>query len=375
MSWIDDYFDAGWGEAYSDDDYTNDDYDVYDIEVDPGTEVSYEAQSERAALNAEWTSSTITTDTDLLKVLRSNGIYRRSDMELFTAFHRFPRLDPYNMVTTTREYLFFVKPDLNIFKASGSLSDCISNIAFFSDLQSRGYQRVLEQLQFSINSAYPFMNLLSNRKTSNIDLPNVSADTSETNANMYGTKLNYRKGSESSDENVEFSVEFEDTKFLEVYTLFKAYDEYEKRKWYGEVAPPDDNYVLYKVMHDKMSAFRFVVSEDGETILHWTQFWGILPTSVPRDALSDIPQEGHLKFTVNFKADFVADMDPVSLTDFNHLAKAIPCTNGYIPIWDADNNMVSGENVKKPYVEWPNSGNGSSTYGMYKLRWGGDNVG
>ena len=342
------------------------------------TEITESCSSERSTLEADWKGNSTTTDMAMLKLLRSNGIYQRSDMQLYTSFHRFPRLDPFNVVTTTREYLFFVKPELNLYKSSGALADQVANMEFFSDLQNRGYQTVLEQLQASANLSYPFMNLLSNRKTSNIDLPNITADVVETNANMHGTKIHYRKGSEAADENVDFSVEFEDTKYLEVYTLFKAYDEYEKRKWYGEIKPPKDDYILYKIMHDKMGVFRFIVGEDGETILHWSQFWGVLPTSVPRDALSDIPQDGHLKFTVNFKADFVADMDPISLSDFNHISKSIPCGTGNIPIWDATNNMVSGENVKKPYVEWPSSSNSNKTagdYRMYKLRWGGDVVG
>lgn len=343
------------------------------IKVD--SKISTEATTDRAELNKEWSSDVISTDKELLKLLRANGIYRRSDMQLFTSFHRFPRLDPYNLVTTTREYIFFVKPDLHLYNASGSLNPELSGNPFFSDLQTRGYQYVMEQLQSSISSGQPYMNILSNRKTSNIDLPGVSADLSTTNANMFGTKINYRKGTEQSDENVDFSLEFEDTKYLEIYTLFKVYDEYEKRKWYGTISPPKNDYILNKISHDKMSLFRFIVGEDGETILHWSQFWGILPTSVPRDALSDIPQDGHLKFTVNFKADFVADMDPVTMSDFNHLSKTIPCDIGHVPLYDTTNNYVSGENVNKPYIEWPSSNDSNKTpgnYMMYKLRWGGN---
>ena len=355
--------------------YTVDDAYNDDAIITTDSKIDSTAVQDRATLDGEWSSDTISTDVNFLRFLRSNGIYRRSDMQLFNSFHRFPRLDPYNVVTTTREYIFFIKPDLHLYNASGSLNPEISNNPIFSDLQSRGYQFVMEQLQSSVTAGQPYMNILSNRKTSNVDLPGVSADLATTNANMYGTKLNYRKGTESTDENIDFSVEFEDTKYLEIYTLFKIYDEYEKRKWYGTVSPPNKDYIINKVSHDKMGMFRFIVGEDGETILHWAQFWGVIPTSVPRDSLSDIPQDGHLKFTVSFKADFVDDLNPVTLSDFNHLSKTISCNTGCIPIFDVTNGYVSGENVTKPYIEWPQQVNTNKTpgnYGMYKLKWGGN---
>ena len=62
-------------------------------------------------------------------------------------------------------------------------------------------------------------------------------------------------------------------------------------------------------------------------------------------------QDGHLKFTVSFKADFVEDMNPITLKHFNALSKTIYCAKGNIPLWDAENQLVSGENVKKPHIE------------------------
>lgn len=312
----------------------------------------------------------------LLKLMRSNGIYRREDMNLYDNFYRFPRLDPFSVVTTTREYVFFVKPRLQLFSSQGVLMDHLSNNPFFKDLCARGYTRTLEQLQYGAGGWFPFMTLLSNRKTSNIDLPGIHADTQETNANNYGTKIYYRKSAEPSDENVEFSVEFEDTKYLEVYTLFRAYEEYEKRKWYGEIQIPH-SFAEQKIVHDKMTVFKFTVGEDGETILHWAQWWGVMPTTVPRDAFSDMSQDGHLKFTVSFKADFVEDMSPITLKHFNALAKTIYCAKGSIPLWDSENKLVSGENVKKPYIEnYTAHDNAKQTFKntmkQYKLKWGGD---
>lgn len=347
--------------------------------------INPESNTERANI-----TNSLSSDREFRKFLRANGIYQRKDMQLYESFHRFPRLDPFNVMPPAREYVFFTKPDLNIYKAKGVLNPQLEKIQMFKDLDRRGYRSTLEQLQYSINPNNPFMNLLSNRRTSNIDLPPIVADVLETNANMYNTKIHYRKGSEPADENVEFSIEFEDTKYLEVYTLFKVYDEYEKRKWYGTLSPPsigegysDENdhipdYIAYKILHDKMGMYRFLISEDGYTILHWAQFWGVMPLSVPRESLSDIPQDGHLKFTVNFKADFVEDMEPGSLAEFNEIGRNIHCMDNDIPVYDRIRNQVSGENVKKPWVSGVDDqinadvNRTPGNYKMYKLKWGGD---
>jgi hypothetical protein len=46
-------------------------------------------------------------------------------------------------------------------------------------------------------------------------------------------------------------------------------------------------------------------------------------------------------------------------------------------LWDAENQLVSGENVKKPYIEnYTAQANGKQTFKntmkQYKLKWGGD---
>ena len=329
------------------------------------------------------TSATWNTDRDTImktydtsdlwiKTLWANGIYRRSDMSLFDAFHKFPRLDPYNAVNTTREYVFFVKPDLHIFDGDASvLNPEISKMPFFYDLMDRGYNHtVLKQLQYGVDPTHPFINILTNRKTSNLDLPGVQAEDVESNANYYGTKIRYRRGTEKSDEECDFSIEFEDTKYLEIYLLFKAYDEYEKKKWNGKVTPPSVEYTLNHVLHDQMGVYKFVVGEDGETILHWSQFWGVYPVSLPRDAFSEVSNDGHLKLTIQWRASFVDDMQPNTLSDFNYLSNNyIPSPSGNIPMWDQNISAVDGRNVYRPYIVKSKVANANG-YKDYRLLWG-----
>ena len=114
----------------------------------PGYKISQESVTAKDKLISKYAgeaSGTSGYGDALLKLMRSNGIYRREDMNLYDNFYRFPRLDPFSVVTTTREYAFFVKPRLQLFSSQGVLMEHVSNNPFFTDLCARGYTRTLEQ--------------------------------------------------------------------------------------------------------------------------------------------------------------------------------------------------------------------------------------
>lgn len=253
----------------------------------------------------------------------------------FGMFDRVGILDPTAKIISTKEYVFFTKPDLNIFKnAEGTalndgrdydgtyMYDGLANIPIFRDAFVR-YKDVLAQLQSSVhlkNYIYnsPFMNLLSNNIKSPIDLPAISAEETATSANAYGTAITYRDSSEKSDDGFEFNIEFEDTKYLEIYMLFKLYDEYERKKKLGIVGPKEE-YIVNKVIHDQFSIYKILVGEDGESIIYFAKYYGVYPKGVPRDVMNEVGSDGKVRFTVPFKCQFMDDQDPQILADFNAL--------------------------------------------------------
>jgi len=303
-------------------------------------------------------------------LILSHGIVDRYNMDWTHKFSRFGVLDPFNTLTNTREYLFFTKPDLcllttQIKNATNSaywpLTKVLSNNAFFVDAINR-YRDMAEQLQSSYKQDYPFMNVLSNSVTSTLDLPGLSAENIESAGNVMGTKINYRGTSYKSDEDFDFNLEFEDTKRLDIYMLFKMYDEYEKLKWNGAIdfvnAETDrwKNYILNRVLHDQFSIYKIVVGEDGYRIVYFARITGCYPTSIPRDAFSDMNRisEAGQKLTVGFKGHFVRDMDPIILSQFNKLSLAYK--KGTLkgtkesPLFDTTIHAINGEWPRTPYI-------------------------
>lgn len=314
--------------------------------------------------------SNVTITDDLMKkLLESSGIYDRQNISWYNKISRFGSIDPYNRLYSTREYVWFTKPDLHLFenRSSNILNPELENIPFFQ-LAFKRYRKVMMQLQQNIDGDNSqFMNLLFNARSSNLDLPEIDVDNGlETSANVHGTKLMYRKSSYSSDGSYDFTVEFEDSRYLEVYMLFKIYDEYEKLKTYGLVTPPSVDYTDSKILHDQFSIFKFIVNDvDPQSVLFYTKFTGVFPKSVPRQVFSELPEQGQLKFTIQFHTQFVEDTDPIIVDEFNDLNKNFGTE---VPLYDKDLHGIDGTWVKAAKIVSPEKNN-KRGIPQYELRW------
>jgi hypothetical protein len=293
----------------------------------------------------------------LLEYVKSHGLgigaARVSQNEKYNKFARYERLDPHNWLGSTREYIFFTTPDLQLFK-NNTLNEYVAKNSLMVEAYKR-YTEVLKSLSYSA-CGKPFVNLLSNYKRSNVDIPDINTSSDyETSKNILGSSIFYRGTSYEADENHEFSVEFEDTRYLEVYMWFRLFDEYERMKHYGLIDFVDDSYLDNKIIHDQMAMYKFIVGDDGESIIHYSKYYGVYPKNVPRGTFSDLPADGNIKFTINFKSSFVEDMDPNIIHDFNEVARKIPAGDpklgGYIDRFGG----WSGEFMQRPYILIPNS--------------------
>lgn len=278
-------------------------------------------------------------------MMANNLPHNGQDVRYYDRFARFGVLDPYNKLTYGREYLFFVKPDLHIYEPNTTtLQSVLATDPFFIDLAAR-HPNVIGQLQKSAGSSSvtstqvksPFMNLLSNSVSNTLDLQGLTAGTMDGPANMWGGSNTYRKDAWLGDEGIEFSLEFEDTKTLDIYYLLKAYENYHRYMMAGYIYPPNigsakaDNYGQYfdeytanKRLHTTIGIYRFIVDEDHMNLIYWAYICGAYFVNVPRDGLNGVNgmvSDG-LKYTVDFKAFCVDDLNPVILSNFNTLVRS-----------------------------------------------------
>ena len=345
-------------------------FDIFGTNGDKSKQIQYKISN-----NANRVIGMGGSDDPFLKdTLAANNIFNQEDMKWYTRFNRYGYLNPYNE-TANREYLFFTKPDLNIFcdsnendnyndyeltrsnlnpGAYGTEDGGLQGVPLFQDAVSR-YKNCLVQLESSIktNGSYdPFMCLLSNRVSSRLDLPGITAESNESASNMYGSSIQYRSSSFKSDNGYDFTLSFNDTKYLEIYMLAKLYDEYCRQEKLGHIRPKK-KYIRNRVIDNQFSIYKFIVGADGEHILYFAKLTGVYISDVPRGDMGDPPHDG-FKFSLSFHAQFVEDMNPSILTDFNILTGLKNLKQSSLidpmPIYNGKISAVDNSWAGMPYV-------------------------
>lgn len=316
------------------------------------------------------------------KMLSSSNMFpvKQIHDNRFNKFARYGIIDPAHAYSGGREYLFFSKPDLHIFDPDQHrLNPELSNCAFFQNAFNQ-YPESLYSLQqtynylSSNNISIPnkeilknkFIPLLSNQVSSSLDLPGISSTDTQNNANLYQINTSYRDGSEISDCSFDFTLEFRDTKYLDVYMFFKAYDEYFRQKYLKMITPVNLDYITSKVDDSSFSIWKIIV-DDTNTITFWAKAIAVTPMSVARDAMSGF--EEPIKQTINFKGQFVRDMNPIQLMELNHLSALtlgikesainsyisktnnnLPPKFGVLPLYNKAGSMANTEWGSVPYI-------------------------
>lgn len=292
------------------------------------------------------------------KTLAANKIFSKDKIQLYNKFSRHGYIPLYHTEQVCKEYLFFTKPDLNIFGDGGGLgldynadlNSSLAAIPFFTEANIRN-KDALRQLQYSVkdsDGAYnPFMYLLSNNVTSKLDLPGITAESKESTGNIMGTSIQYRGHSYKSDNGYDFTLSFTDTAYLDIYTMLKAYDEYMRLLKVGENGlRPIRKYIENRIISEQFSIYKFLIGEDGETILFYAKLTGCYFTDVPRSDMDDPGNDG-FKYSVSFHAQFVEDNNPLILSEFNRLSPGGTKTK-YASAYDYENNVVDNS-----WVRWP----------------------
>lgn len=312
---------------------------------------------------------------NLIKTTLHNGLpSKKVASNLFTSFSKFGYLDPYNRMPNTKEVLFFTRPDLHIIsKHTGKLQPELSQIPFFMDAYEKHKDSIID-LQRSIErptNNNNFMVSLHNRVKDTLELPDINSSDIDIPTNMHGNNYEYRGSSEASDDGHTFSLEFEDTKDLDIYMLFKIYDEYERLKRLGRVTP-FIKYIFNKVLHDQISIYKFVLLDDFKTISHYSKYIGCFPTSLPRSVFNtnDFSSTG-LSLSINWKCAFIEDMNPLILSDFNLAMSKYkpkdPKNPKFMPTESPDLAHINRKWASGAYITEFTYGDNGKT--VYQLNW------
>lgn len=345
----------------------------YDVLTNDGLKYGIKRTNKTLYMKTTGASSNRITDDDWLHIRREGLLNKKYiDNRMYSKYSKFGYNDPYNRMPNTKEVLFFTKPDLHIMSTangkSGQLAGVFANVPFFQYLLDK-YPDVIKDLQAGYGTKTKTMCLLHNRVKDTLDLPDLTSQDIDMATNMHGNNYEYRGSSEASDDGFTFNLEFEDTRNLDVYMLFKAYDEYERYKRLGRVRPLK-KYTENKVLHDQIAIYKFTLGEDMMTILHWAKLWGCYPTSVPRSVFGngDFSSSG-LSLSIGWKSAFIMDMDPFILQEFNELmVGSASCNKEAMPTVNKNNGRINRVWADGAFISVEKKRDGSDEK-VYRLRW------
>lgn len=322
---------------------------------------------------------------NLKSTLHQNKIFSKSEIDQYGTFNRYGWIDTHEVDQISREYLFFTKPDLYIFDGTSlsgvTLNKSLESIPFFRDAYNRNLE-ALAQLQANVkdknNRSNPFICLLSNRVTSKMDLPALSSEAQDSTSNLYGTNISYRSHSLKSDNGFDFTLSFTDADSLPIYTMVKAYDEYMRLYKTGQIDCWGDkagsganrykNYIINRILNEQFSIYKFIIGSDGETILYYAKATGVYFTDVPRSDFGDPPSDG-FKYSLSFHANFIEDMNPMILQEFNCVSNANPNSTEYADVYNFDNPGINNEWVMYPCIRSTTNGGRVNEAKDFRLKW------
>ncbi|MDD3172208.1 MAG: hypothetical protein PHF63_00840 [Herbinix sp.] len=300
-----------------------------------------------------------------MQTVKNNiGIYQNQNSKtlsttVYTKFNRFKYAIADLELSRSFSHVFFTRPDLNILDKSGSkwtLNSNTTNDPFFNYVH-RTSNVVLPSLTSSFSGSHDFIPMLSNTIKS-FEVSDEYIDTNDYGETFTGYKMKYGRNDIKSKTAGNFSISYRDDKDLNVYKLHKAWVDYISKVYRGEFTP-DRLYIENRILDYAVGCYYIITGEDGETVLFWSKYYGVFPTSTSSNIHSWSANNLNKNQDLNISYDysFKDDLNPLAIAEFNINAKVSNGSASYYKTFDRTNKVAGEGLVGAPFIETVRSGN------------------
>lgn len=279
-----------------------------------------------------------------------NMSYGNSAGNLAKYFDRLYSIYPNQEIDNICQYVFIVRPDLNIYKSGTTellklsskqikagyyQNSSPANDALFKYMRSK-HPNMLRSLTSGFSTSHDFIPFLVGR-TESLQIPDYSLKTYKLNQPYTGYNLPYASNALESTTGGQFEIVFREDIEYRVHKLFQTWLYYidgVTRNKFG----PKNEYIRENKIDYACSVYCITCKQDAESIIYWTKYTGAFPTNVPNSDLSfNLRGTPNNKVSISFEYFRQEALDPYILVDFN---KNAGVTNGnktgYIPIYSTD---------------------------------------
>ena len=216
-------------------------------------------------------------------------------------------------------YVFFTRPDLNVFDDNGAVLEMYYSRPVLHYLVSSNPQTI-RTLTLGMTAEHDFNPLLSNRVGS-LDVQDEVIDVSETGETFTGYKSQYAKHGIRSITAGQLSIKFPETYNLALTTLHQFWCGYESDVYRGYLDPKEE-YIGGKILDYACDIYYFLTDKDG-VLRFWTKYFGCFPSNVNKSIFSydagSMIQFPEMNITYNYI--YKEDLSPDTIVEFNRNAK------------------------------------------------------
>ena len=284
--------------------------------------------------------------------------------QMFNEFNRWNFVFPDYQLTNTHAKVFFTRPDLNILSSSNSLSSQAAvdplHLYVFNNQPD-----VMRHLTKYGSDAHMFNTIISNTAES-FEVNDEYVKTIEAGETFTGHRVIYGRNDIESKGSGDLTVKFKDNYNLDIFKTYKIWVDYISKAYRGEFSPKDE-YKQAKILDYAVALYYFLLGNDGETIIFWSKYTGVFPTSTSsstfswdRDSTLRMP-ELSIKFSFSFKND----MDPIHLSEFNGLVNHTG-SGSIVNAYEPDGLGMGRTWVGPPVVTVTKNARGNT---IYKLKY------
>ena len=175
--------------------------------------------------------------------------------------------------------------------------------------------------------------------------------------NTYGTtftgyKIAYGKNNISSKTAGNFTITYSDDRNFHIYQLHRLWVEYINGVFRGTIVPLVAD-VFNKILDYTSAVYYILTAEDGETIIFWSKYYGVFPTTIPAGQYSWAAGNIITNPTIDieYQYSFKEDFNPYTINEFNYNSRVESNGTKYVPVFDRKLNQVGTTWVGAPFIE------------------------
>lgn len=265
---------------------------------------------------------------DALGVNRYTPDLSFNDSTIYSDFNRFRQVFPREELETMRQYVFFVKPDLNLLAVSDPnyLTKNVQDDPTFRYLHTEnpGLLRYLCNYTFGTNPSsgkgHDFIPFLVGR-TNSYQVSDFQLAQYEDAQLFTGYKYVYPGNANASLSGVSFEIEFREDKDLHVTKFFYAWVYYIDGLLKGNFLPRTQ-YIGTKIADYMTSVYYIVTGPDGSEIKFFNKVVGAFPLAAPFSnwGFTGPTSQPPTTVTIPFAGATPEALNPTILAEFNQNA-------------------------------------------------------